>query len=169
MKLNVKNMTCGIFLVIGLYLIYTLLNPGAVKPIAIRNSNANNANANNANANNTDENYVNNDENYITYNNENNINYNNANAINATAYANINVNRNQTNPLDIDRPPFIEENPTIINANEIYMDNFKDYTINQTGKNELYTNDEVLFQENNNGNVVPLDLNDGTHRRVNFY
>ena len=153
MKLNIKNMACGIFLVIGLYLIYTLLNPVAVKPIAIRNSHVNNSNAN-------DENYDNNnDENYD----------NNANAINATAYANDNVNRNQSNPLDIDRPPFIEENPTIINANEIYMDNFKDYTINQTGKNELYTNDEVLFQEKNNANVVPIDLNDGTHRRVNFY
>ena len=137
MKLNIKNLACGIFLVIGLYLIYTLFNPVAVKPIAIRNA----INANTINA----------------------------NTINATAYANANVNRNQSNPLDIDRPPLIEENPTIITANEIYMDNYKDYTINQPGTNELYTNDNLLFNEKNNGNFVPLDLNDGTHRRVNFY
>jgi hypothetical protein len=72
-------------------------------------------------------------------------------------------------PLDLDRPPFIEENPTIINANEIYQDNYKDYTMMETGKHELYSNDAVLFNEKNNGNIVPLDLNDGSHRRVNFY
>ena len=150
MKFDIKMTTCSIFLIIGIYLIYTLYKPVAVKQIPIRNANAVNANA---------------------VNSPNAINANaiNANAINATAHANVNVNRNQQMPLDLDRPPFIEENPTIINANEIYQDNYKDYTMLETGKHELYSNDAVLFNEKNNGNIVPLDLNDGSHRRVNFY
>lgn len=140
MKFDIKMTTCSIFLIIGIYLIYTLYKPVAVKQIPIRNANA-----------------------------VNSPNAINANAINATAHANVNVNRNQQMPLDLDRPPFIEENPTIINANEIYQDNYKDYTMLETGKHELYSNDAVLFNEKNNGNIVPLDLNDGSHRRVNFY
>ena len=148
MKFDIKMTTCSIFLIIGIYLIYTLYKPVAVKQIPIRNANAVNANADN---------------------NVLNTNTLNANALNATAHANVNVNRNQQTPLDLDRPPFIEENPTIINANEIYQDNYKDYTMLETGKHELYSNDAVLFNEKNNGNIVPLDLNDGSHRRVNFY
>jgi len=145
MKFDIKMTACSIFLIIGIYLIYTLYKPVMVKSIPIRNANS----ANSLNSNDT--------------------NTLNVNTLNATAQANVNVNRNQQKPLDVDRPPFIEENPTIINANEIYQDNYKDYNITQTGKNELYTNDASLFNEKNNGNIVPLDLNDSSHRRVNFY
>jgi len=145
MKFDIKMTACSIFLIIGIYLIYTLYKPVMVKSIPIRNANS----ANSLNSNDT--------------------NTLNVNTLNATAQANVNVNRNQQKPLDVDRPPFIEENPTIINANEIYQDNYKDYNITQTGKNELYTNDAGLFNEKNNGNIVPLDLNDSSHRRVNFY
>ena len=110
MKFDIKMTACSIFLIIGIYLIYTLYKPVMVKSIPIRNANS----ANSLNANDT--------------------NTLNVNTLNATAQANVNVNRNQQKPLDVDRPPFIEENPTIINANEIYQDNYKDYNITQTEK-----------------------------------
>ena len=52
MKFDIKMTTCSIFLIIGIYLIYTLYKPVAVKQIPIRNANAVNANAvNSPNAN----------------------------------------------------------------------------------------------------------------------
>lgn len=103
----------------------------------------------------------------------------NANALrNPNAYMNADVNtnanmqRNQKNQLDVDRLPLVEENTHIIPANEIIQMNYKDCNRNEFKdkvEKELYTADAPLFNDKVSSDLVPLDINDSTHRRVNFY
>jgi hypothetical protein len=72
----------------------------------------------------------------------------------------------QSQPI-LDRLPLVEETSTIIPANEIVQMNYKD--CNSQLDKELYTNDLPLFAEKGPVNLVPLDVNDSTHRRINFY
>ena len=69
----------------------------------------------------------------------------------------------------VDRVPLVVENPTIIPANEIVQRNYKDCNLNEEAEKEFYTKDAPLFAEKGPTPLVPFDLNDGTHRRVNFY
>jgi len=99
----------------------------------------------------------------------------NANALrNPNAYINADVNtntyaqRNQNNQLDVDRLPLVEENTHIIPANEIIQMNYKDCTFKDKVEKELYTPDAPLFDKRSS-ELVPMDVNDSTHRRVNFY
>lgn len=88
--------------------------------------------------------------------------------LNADAQTNTNVRRSQQNQPDVDRLPLVEENTTILPANEIVPLSFKNLT-SQLEK-EFYTDDSPLFQTNPGPtNLVPLDINDPTHRRINFY
>jgi len=74
---------------------------------------------------------------------------------------------------DIDRQYLVDEDPELIPANEVDKRNYKGW-MNEEGKckdemnEELYTDDEPLFDLKGPVNLVPLDLN-GEHRRVNFY
>ena len=99
----------------------------------------------------------------------------NANALrNPNAYMNADANtntyaqRNQNNQLDVDRLPLVEENTHIIPANEILQMNYKDCTFKDKVEKELYTPDAPLFDKRSS-ELVPMDVNDSTHRRVNFY
>jgi len=88
--------------------------------------------------------------------------------LNADAKTNANVRRTQQNPPDLDRLPLVEENTTILPANEIVPLNFKD--CNSQLEKEFYTQDAALFPaEHGPTNLVPLDINDSKHRRINFY
>ena len=100
----------------------------------------------------------------------------NANALrNPNAYINADVNtntyaqRNQNNQLDVDRLPLVEENTHIIPANEIIQMNYKDCTFKDKVEKELYTPDAPLFTDKSSADLVPLDVNDSSHKRVNFY
>jgi hypothetical protein len=88
--------------------------------------------------------------------------------LNADASTNANANRFQKNQLVVDRLPLVEENTSIVPANEIMQMNYKDCTYKDQVEKELYTNDSPLFT-NAQVTAVPLDLNDSTHRRINFY
>ena len=100
----------------------------------------------------------------------------NANAsMNPNAYINANpatMGKAQSGPFIVDRLPLVEENPVIVPANEIVQMNYKDYNEqvykDQTEK-ELYTKDAPLFGEKGPTHLVPFDLNNDVHRRVNFY
>ena len=100
----------------------------------------------------------------------------NANAqTNPNAYMNADVNTNeyagrlQKNQLDVDRLPLVEENTHIIPANEIVQMNYKSCNeYKDKVEKELYTSDAPLFAEGP-ANLVPMDINDSSHRRVNFY
>ena len=100
----------------------------------------------------------------------------NANALrhpNAYINADVNMNRyaqrNQQHLLDVDRLPLVEENSHIIPANEIIQMNYKDCTDKDIVEKELYTPDAPLFTEKGPTHLVPMDINDSSHRRVNFY
>ena len=84
-----------------------------------------------------------------------------------TTGMNVNANRSQKAQLDVDRLPLVEETSHIIPANEVLQTNYKD--CNSKTEKELYTADAPLFNEKGPKNLVPLDVNDSTHRRVNFY
>jgi hypothetical protein len=88
--------------------------------------------------------------------------------MNADVNANTNAQRYQKNQLDVDRLPLVEENTHIIPANEIMQMNYKDCTFKNQVEKELYTPDAPLF-EKGPATIIPLDINDSTHRRVNFY
>ena len=74
---------------------------------------------------------------------------------------------------DIDRQYLVDEDPELLPANEVNKTNYKGW-MNEEGKckgemnEELYTDDNPLFDLKGPVNLVPLDLN-GEHRRVNFY
>ena len=74
---------------------------------------------------------------------------------------------------DIDRQYLVDEDPELLPANEVNKTNYKGWQ-NEEGKckgemnEELYTDDNPLFDLKGPVNLVPLDLN-GEHRRVNFY
>lgn len=92
--------------------------------------------------------------------------------INADPITNANVDRSQHSELVVDRPPLVEENPSIIPANEIQQMNYKDYNSHLYKDNvekEFYTNDLPLFSEKGPKNLVALDVNATGHRRINFY
>jgi hypothetical protein len=88
--------------------------------------------------------------------------------MNADANMNENAQRNQHNPLDVDRLPLVEENSHIIPANEMIQMNYKDCNSQDQTEKELYTTDAPLF-EKGPSKIVPMDINDSSHRRVNFY
>jgi len=73
----------------------------------------------------------------------------------------------ESQPIVLDRLPLVEETSTIIPANEIIQINYKD--CNSQLDKEFYTNDSPLFAEIGPVNLVPLDVNDSGHRRINFY
>jgi hypothetical protein len=88
--------------------------------------------------------------------------------MNADVNTNANAQRNQRNQLDVDRLPLVEENTHIIPANEIMQMNYMDFAYKDQVEKELYTPDAPLFAKGST-NLVPLDVNDSAHRRVNFY
>lgn len=89
--------------------------------------------------------------------------------MNADVNTNTNAQRYQKNQLDVDRLPLVEENTHIIPANEIVQMNYKNCNeYNDQVEKELYTPDAPLFEKGPT-NLVPMDVNDSTHRRVNFY
>ena len=83
-----------------------------------------------------------------------------------TTGMNVNANRSQKAQLDVDRLPLVEETSHIIPANEVLQTNYKD--CNSKTEKELYTADAPLFNKEKS-NIVAPDINDSTHRRVNFY
>jgi hypothetical protein len=89
--------------------------------------------------------------------------------LNADEFTNDNASRSQHELPLIDRMPLVEENTLIRPANEIAQMNFKDCNYKDEVEKELYTNDAPLFNEKGPTNLVPLDINDSTLRRVNFY
>ena len=88
--------------------------------------------------------------------------------MNADANMNEYAQRNQQNPLDVDRLPLVEENSHIIPANEIIQMNYKSCNSQDQTDKELYTTDALLF-EKGQSKIVPIDINDSSHKRVNFY
>ena len=91
---------------------------------------------------------------------------------NPNIYINADINENcfgENEPI-LDRLPLVEENTHIIPANEIVTMNYKDCNaLKDSVEKELYTSDLPLFREMGPTNLVPLNVNDTTHRRVNFY
>lgn len=86
--------------------------------------------------------------------------------------ADANVNRSQESELVLDRPPLVEENPSIIPANELVQMNYKDWNSQVYAdkvEKDFYTNDTPLFTEMGPVNLVQLDVNASGHRRINFY
>jgi hypothetical protein len=99
-------------------------------------------------------------------------NANNNAYINANPLGNETITRFQQNQPVVDRLPLVEENTLIIPANEIVQMNYKDCNSSvykDHVEQELYTTDLPLFTQHGPVNLVPLDINDSTHRRVNFY
>ena len=159
MRAIFKNIICIFIFCIIIYLICLLNKPKKQKPLYMKKFNDAaklNANANaNANA--------------------------NPNAsLNADLYTNANAFRSQESELGVDRMPLVEENTVIIAANEIVPMNYKDCQFKDqaayTGQEykdqvekELYATDSPLFTEMGPINLVPLDVNDSSHKRVNFY
>jgi hypothetical protein len=88
--------------------------------------------------------------------------------MNADANMNTYAQRTQHNPLDVDRLPLVEETSHIIPANEMIHMNYKDCTEKDQTEKELYTTDAPLFEKGPT-NLVPMDVNDSSHKRVNFY
>lgn len=88
----------------------------------------------------------------------------NSSYLNADIMSNINAQED-----DFDRLPLVEESTHILPANEIVPMNYKDCQCKDQVEKELYTTDAPLFTEKGPTTLVPLDLNDSTHRRVNFY
>jgi hypothetical protein len=97
----------------------------------------------------------------------------NANAyLNADANTNTNAQRFQKDELVLDRSALVVENTFIIPANELVQMNFKDvndHPYKEHIEKELYTPDKPLFDQTGKVDLVPLDINDSSHRRVNFY
>ena len=89
--------------------------------------------------------------------------------LNADALTNNNAQRFQHNQPDVDRLPLVEENTHILPANEIVPLNYKDCNSKVVVDKEVYACDAPLFDEMGPINLVPLDINDGSHRRINFY
>lgn len=92
--------------------------------------------------------------------------------LNADPLTNANASRFQQSPHDVDRLPLVEENTTIVPANEIVPMHYKDCNqpiLKDQVEKELYTPDAPLFREMGPINLVQLDINDSTHRRINFY
>jgi hypothetical protein len=107
---------------------------------------------------------------------QNNLNANamaNQNAfLNADALTNANANRSQHELALVDRLPLVVEDTVIRPANEIAQMNYKDcnsVVYKDAVEKELYTTDLPLFKEKGPVHLVPLDINDSQHRRVNFY
>jgi hypothetical protein len=84
--------------------------------------------------------------------------------LNVDATTNAVVNRSQQSQGVVDRLPLVEENTSIVPANEIVAMNYKGCQLNN--ENELYTNDALLFHEKA-APLVPLDVNAG-QRRINY-
>ena len=97
----------------------------------------------------------------------------NANAyLNADANTNSNAQRFQKDELVLDRSALVVENTFILPANEVVQMNYKDvndHPYKEQIEKELYTSDEPLFDQKSNVDLVPLDINNSSHRRVNFY
>jgi len=92
--------------------------------------------------------------------------------LNADMLTNANAQRSQKGQMSVDRLPLVEENTTIIPANEIIAMNYKECNCEvykDKIEKEIYTADAPLFSETGPRDLVPIDLNDSTHRRVNFY
>jgi len=154
MRAIFKNTICIFIFCIIIYLICVMNKPKKQKPLYMKKFNANanpNANANaNTNA-----------------------------SLNADLYTNANAFRSQESELGVDRMPLVEENTVIIAANEIVPMNYKDCQCKDQGytgqeykdqvEKELYATDKPLFTEMGPINLVPLDVNDSSHKRVNFY
>ncbi len=100
------------------------------------------------------------------------LNANENTYLNADMLTNANAQRSQKGQMSVDRLPLVEENTTIIPANEIIAMNYKECNceVNKDKiEKEFYTPDAPLFSETGPRDLVPIDLNDSTHRRVNFY
>ncbi len=139
MRTIFKNTLCILILGIVIYLIYLLTKAKNIRPLPMQK-------AKNRPVSNT-----------ITY-------------LNADAATNLNAYRSQQGAFSVDRLPLVEESSIIIPANEINQMNYKDCNMNNgPNEKEFYTNDAPLFAEKHSPDLVPFDLNDGTHRRVNFY
>lgn len=143
----IKYTICIIILAIVIYLICAMSKPKVVKPLYMKkkmDSAKLNANANaNLNA------YLNSDLN-----------------------TNSNAQRFQKDQLVVDRLPLVEENTFILPANEIVQMNYKDvneHLYKDKIEKELYTPDKPLFDQKGKVDLVPLDINDSSHRRINFY
>ena len=143
MRAILKNTLCIIIVALVIYLICLISQPKKTKPLYMKK--------------------------YPTYVKGNAA----ANTdLNADIYTNANAQRSQQGPVVIDRLPLVEENPLILPANEIARMNYKDVhekIYKDTDEKELYTHDPPLFNLNGPINLVPLDINDSSHRRVNFY
>jgi hypothetical protein len=92
--------------------------------------------------------------------------------LNADPLLNEHANRSQHQLALVDRLPLVEEDVSIRPANEIAQMNYKDcnsVVYKDQVEKELYTTDSPLFKEKGPVHLVPLDINDTVHRRVNFY
>lgn len=139
MRAIFKNTLCIIIVALIIYLICLISKPKKVKPLYMKKHPAQVNAAGNAD-------------------------------LNADIYTNDNALRSQEGPVVVDRLPLVEENPLILPANEIAQMNYKDVSLYKDNvEKELYTPDAPLFPSNGPTNLVPLDINDSSHRRINFY
>jgi len=75
---------------------------------------------------------------------------------------------------DLDRAPLDDESISLLPANEMIADNYKDWYgsggvgSGESVDKELYAKGKPLFNHTGKFEVVPLDVN-GEKRRVNFY
>jgi hypothetical protein len=147
MRIVFKNTVCTLILVIVIYLTYQLMKPKPIKSLHMKNLNR---------------------QREIAARNANALENNNA-YINASEMTNDYASRFQENQPVVDRLPLVEETTSILPANEIQQMNYKDCQYKDELEKELYTNDAPLFNENAPANITPPDINDSSHRRVNFY
>lgn len=75
---------------------------------------------------------------------------------------------------DLDRAPLDDESISLLPANEMIADNYKDWYgtggvgTGESVDKELYAKGKPLFNQTGKHEVIPLDVN-GEKRRVNFY
>ena len=74
---------------------------------------------------------------------------------------------------DLDRAPLDDESISLLPANEMIADNYKDWygaglVSGESVDKELYAKGKPLFNQTGKHEVIPLDVN-GEKRRVNFY
>lgn len=143
MRNSFKNTLCILLFALIIYLICALSKPKQIKPLIMKPQQGTDTLI-------TNQNYY----------------------LNADMLTNANAQRSQKGEMSVDRLPLVEENTTIIPANEIIAMNYKECNCEANKdkiEKELYTTDAPLFLETGPRDLVPIDLNDSTHRRVNFY
>ena len=69
---------------------------------------------------------------------------------------------------DLDRQPLADQTLSLLPANEMLENNYKEWEGGKGSEKELYANTQPLFPMGGSADLVPLDVN-AAKRRINFY